>query len=410
MKRLSLLLGVLILLTAICSCATELPATDPLASESDTESYDQKTPSVIDRSIYTPEDSEILYKGYNDFANLPGMVLVMDQSIHYGGMHLSYINKADQKAYYFCADPLCNHDECDTGYAGMFVWPSYYVWSSVDQNLYTLRGKDGYSYASDGALYLMDINTREVDVVVPTNGNKIYSIYATDNYILLERAGSETGKEIIRYDPLTKKSPSVVPPQGRIFRSLYVSGEIVLVAFMDDPYYYLTTPKFEEYQPTAMKNFDFLLGTTAYGVADIDGNTVDVQPPLRVLYKQDLLTGDVTTLYTHEDSTIICVGFDGEYIYYVLSDPKPNEQGRTNLHGTVLYRIAVSGGEPEPMFDFCAENTGLRSDFYAAQVRSYDGVLYAILSQVISTGHLDVYGMITCDDGQWRFDTLTAGD
>ncbi|MBQ7338633.1 MAG: hypothetical protein IJW40_09315 [Clostridia bacterium] len=396
----------IIVMSSVCSCADEMLPVEP---DMEMVQEQKEEPMEIDDSLYMPSDNDIFYRGHSYFSNLPGMVLVMDQNIHWGGVHLSYINKANQKEYYFCYDSLCDHSECDTGYAGMFVYPDYFVWSSVDQNLYALRGKDGTAHSSDGALYRFDLYTQEVEKVIPSNGNAFRSVYATDRYILLERYNGDSGKDIIRFDPLTDQYKSITPPQGRTFNSLYVAGETVLVAFIDDPYYYLTTTAFDEYQPTAMRTCIYLKGTTAYGTADIDGNVVNTQQPHRVLYRQDLLTGEMTTLYTHENAGITTAGFDGEYIYFVLRKEDEKNSGRS-LCDTVLYRISVNGGEPEPMLDFCKENTGLRTDFYATQVRSFDGVLYVVLKQVVSDGLMDIYGVISVEDGQWRFDTLSVGD
>ncbi|MBQ7338632.1 MAG: hypothetical protein IJW40_09310 [Clostridia bacterium] len=366
--------------------------------------------AVIDGTLFTPSDNEIVYAGIQYFSNLPGMVLVMDQNIHWGGAHLSYVNKANMKEYYFCFDPLCDHMECPTGYAGFMIWPWYFVWSPASENLYALCADSKSTLRTDGALYRVDMYTQEIKQVVPTDGNKITAIYATNDHIYLKRERAESGINVIRFDPLTEKYETIAAPQGKIFWDFCISGETVLVRFIDESCICLTTLDFEEYTPISLQRYDFIVGTTAYSTADFDGNYILDMASQRTICRYDLLSDEVKILTSFENAAVECVGCDGDYIYYILWSLADGDPEKVSQRETTLYRISVDGGEPEPMLDFCKENTGLRTDFYATHVQCFDGVLYAVLSQVVSDGLADIYGVISVEDGQWRFDTLSAGD
>ncbi len=399
----------LMIAVAMCftftSCANTLPPDD-----TDLEDPKEAVPDP-DMQLFNPADNQIFYKVSLDFANIPGMVLVMDQWIHYGGAHLSYIHKTNHKEYYFCFDPLCHHLECKIGYAGEFIVPWFFVWSPANQQLYSLRMKSVPSALSDGALYRFDILTQETEVVVPSDGNRISAIFAGDRYILLERDRADSGREIIRYDPLTDQYQTITPPSGRVFRFFYAAGDTILLKFMDDPVFYLTDPTFSSYKKTSLTTLDFIAGRMAYLMVDEDENPTYYPGLGRSIASYNLDTGETQLLITREVPGLSCVGCDGDYIYYHTGSLYSEDPRRIGLNHTTLYRVSVDGGDEEVMMDFSADSADLAENYYPSQVVRFDGVLYILLHPVASHSTSgDIYGMLVEENGAWQLVQFTAGD
>ncbi|MBQ7338048.1 MAG: hypothetical protein IJW40_06295 [Clostridia bacterium] len=413
MKRFCSVFIILSILVLMFSCATEMPQKlpEPDGGQTPQEQDEHEEAPALDFDIFTPEDNHIFYRRHRYFSNLPGMVLVMDQEIHSGGVHLSYIHKTNQKEYYFCFDPLCDHCECATGYAGLFAQPWYFVWSLADQNLYALCGKNFTMLNTDGALYRFDMNTQEVEIVVPTNGNSIREIFTGDRYILMQRDRAEGGCDILRFDPLSGDYQTITPPPGRTFLGIYAAGNTVLVRYMDSPYFHLTDPSFANYTQTALTTCEFIVGNMAYGTTDADGAFTIKEALSRNICSYNILTNAVETLVSQENAGVVCVGCDGDYIYYGLYDLDESDPTKTTTRQTGLYRVSIHGGDAEKMMDFERAQTNFEADYFANQVMCFDGVLYGVLHPVKSTGLGDIYGVLTQkDDGLWTFSKLPVGD
>ncbi|MBQ7338703.1 MAG: hypothetical protein IJW40_09670 [Clostridia bacterium] len=406
----ALLLAVLLLI----SCAASMPDEYKI-DDSEEEMIDY---GIIDDSLYTPNESMVYSMRLTEFVNLPGMVLLNDQEAHYGGIHLSYVNKANVTEYYFCFDPLCNHHYCMGGYGGDFKWVENWVWSVADDNVYATAEppEDVDSTAkSDGNLYCIDLDTQEYEMVYEGNGTPISQIYANEDYIFLSRQHKDGYHEIIRYDPIKKKAEKMTPLAGKQFASLMVSGDTILVIFNDNyRTIYQTNNNFSHFVATSLPLQPIYIDQNMMYIAEnVNGVSAGWDGSARSICRINIDTEEKETIITYagDEFSVCVVGYGGGYVYYLLNPIQAGTTTVVSAFGRILYRVPIEGGEPEPMVNFGKEHTGLKYDMNVDQVVVYDGTIYCHLKASNSGYFVDRYGTLTQDqDGVWTFQKLPVGD
>ncbi|MBQ7338050.1 MAG: hypothetical protein IJW40_06305 [Clostridia bacterium] len=409
-KRIIAFLAIIIGISLFLSCAHEMP------QDSGFEHSDEKIEHAapIDRSIFTPEESMVYSYITPYFCNIPGMVLLNDQEAHGGGMHMSYVNKADLKEYFFCFDALCNHTSCLFGYNGPLCYIENVIWSPSDGCLYaTAIVSDPENRApNDGVLYRVDMDTMVAKRVIDSNGEPLSRLYASESDIFVTRKLQTGGYEILRYHPQSGEVLSIQAPEGRAFKLLRVSGEVILVSFMDDPTLYQTDRNFSEYRATELpRKFLYLDQNVVVSAASADGEPVVWETSARSIQTIRVDTGEIQTLLSYDDLNVRVVGYGGGYVYFILNPIAKEDETQVEHCGNILYRVSTDGGKAEPMIDFSAAHTGRADDLYVYWAACYDGVVYCNVRCDTPGKFVEMYGTITMsENGEWVFSTLKEGD
>lgn len=393
-----IIICLLILIVFLSSCATEMPGAFPQEPNTGEEDIAVTEPDIIDASLFDAADNLICNPYNRVFRNIPGMVLHTARAY---GDRLFYINKKTDEQRIFCFDPLCDHQDC---VASVSPYAQYYLWSPADNCMYA-TGYDMMTGGNDGHLYRIDMTTQESVLVVEGNGNEWRQMFANEEYIYLSRALKDGGFEILRYDPLSKRLETMSPPQGRIFSDLKVSGNTILVSFMDEPLSYLTDCDFASYAPTALNSrVLYLDGMVAYIASDEQELDVGRVNTARHLDRYDLNTGERTRLLSVDGVIFDPVGFDGDYVYYLLNPLKEGTNDRMEEYGDILYRISVNGGEGEPLVNFDMKYTGLKYEVYVYETCCYNGLIYCNVKSESREYSAEHFGTITQNaDGVWIF-------
>ncbi|MBQ7338702.1 MAG: DUF5050 domain-containing protein [Clostridia bacterium] len=411
MKKIYLLIFMMVFL-CLSSCADAMP--DEYLVDN-TEVEEEIDYGIIDDSLYTPSESMVYSMRQPLFVNLPGMVLLNDQEAHNGAVHLTYVNKANTTEYFFCFDALCNHGDCIGGYGGAFLFVENWIWFSGTQQLYaTARPPSELNLmaSSDGNLYQIDIDTQEYQLVYRGNGSEILAIYANEKYIYLRRMNADGQMDIVRFHPKSGKAKTMVPPTGRKFSALIVSGDTILVNFTDEyGQMYQTDERFSYYEPIYVPMQPIYMDQeTVYYSESTTGISVGWGVSARSICSYNLDTKEKRNIFTYdgEDHCVRVVGYGGGYIYYLLNPLR----GGTYVHpGRILYRVPIEGGESEPMVNFGKDHTGLDYELFVDMVAVYDGTIYCHLKTDANGPFVDRYGTLTQDqDGVWAFRKLPVGD
>ena len=359
MKKLfSLFLAFSLLFLTACNTNPPASSDDPSNSNPSSSSSSTEKPQSLLDSI--PRDTIIQTMG-GDFINLPSRV-IFQMYVDIGVYYNVYYSKADGKAYTYCFDPLCNHEneECFAGFfdafniggSALFINNRFYV---TDFDLGTIM-----SFNFDGTdkkiEYEAGFEMEQFSAGAWSPNVKAYGPYI---YFDQRADASEDGKKhTLRFNVETKEMEDLTEKTGHyLWPSYFYNDEVYAETEKFEPV--KTNLDFTVYEECdTFKNIQYFSGsTTAYYVQDKKYNTLGMSIC-------DIATGEEKQIMNEElgcsEKGFNLIGMDDNYIYFLDAEkavagyqlhPRTGKKYAVTKNNGKIYRINHDGTNVVCIYD-----------------------------------------------------------
>ena len=331
MKTTKKLFALFLALTMLFLTACNNTPSDPVTGT--TNSPNQSQPSELDLK------DTIVFNLNEGFIDLPSRIIYEHQ---YNSM-LYYYSKADGKAYAYCYDPLCEHNNEDCTANPDFGFTAWYIFFINNRFYYPLGSGKIISFSFDGTdkkieyegEYNGDLNVWGHSFAVgPYIYTELYSFASEDGIAHTLRFNVETGE----MEDLTEKTGNYISPvyfyNGMLYG--YKSGVGYLKSDLDLNYC-------EEIEQLYATNFSY--GSRFFKiVCDQDGIV-----KIRAYNMQTEAPETYEIPGLEKSSNILCV--DDEYIYFYQKESiylgdrwvKDELKPYSKTNNGSIYRINLDG-------------------------------------------------------------------
>ena len=218
MKTTKKLFALFLALTMLFLTACNNTPSDPVTGT--TNSPNQSQPSELELK------DTIVYNLNEGFIDLPSRIIYED--MNHGGLY--YYSKADGKAYAYCYDPLCEHNNEDCTANPDFGFTAWYIFFINNRFYYPLGSGKIISFSFDGTdkkieyegEYNGDLNVWGHSLSVgPYIYTELYSFASEDGIAHTLRFNVETGE----MEDLTEKTGNYIRPNFFYNGILYGYGQ-----------------------------------------------------------------------------------------------------------------------------------------------------------------------------------------
>ena len=412
-KILSLLLTIISLTVVICSCGQVINPvetqtdsngeiiTTTTAKQTTSKSTEKETTSTIQKSIETtkkndstefPEDHyvKIGYPVRYKYIETPTRVIIPIREF-------TYYSKLDNERYYFCFDPLCDHNRMSC-VACIFGGAQDGVYSSYTNRLYVERRDTLYSMKFDGSDIKIEVSFGDVGsdisqlhfdkgpnariMNLQIYDNYLYFIYPTFSQEEWLGTGYIAFWSLFRYNLKTKKLENLSENVGHVstyFQDFILTKNKIYFYDLDedgDVYFFSANLDFTEINKTSLnkndyfdKDFMIYDGEKLYSmyVEYKNGETSSVLPTVEsyqiVCFNPEtetVLGVSEKSYYSAEKSSGIMTLYavTDDYIYYTVSEPfyigtKHTKSGDRAVynHRHTIYRMNKDGSDKKVVFE-----------------------------------------------------------